>query len=132
MNVIYSNTISVETFCRLRKSVGFSDLPAEQAKKALERSDFIITAIVDGEVIGMARLIHDGLQVFPMDVIVCPEYQGKGIGRGIMERLMEYIQNMAVGENKIRVSLFTDKPGFYEKFGLKKGTGMLKRIGYDN
>ena len=72
----------------------------------------------------MARLITDGTQVLIMDVVVHPDYQNKGIGRGLMERIEEYIEKMDY--QKMLVNLLTDstKIEFYEKLGYEKAEGM--------
>jgi N-acetylglutamate synthase-like GNAT family acetyltransferase len=124
MEVIYSNTLSVENYCMLRKSVGFYDIPEAQVQRALDKSDFIIAATAEGVSAGMARLMTDGTQVLIMDVVVHPDYQSKGIGRGLMERIIGYIESMDY--SRMLVNLLTDssKTGFYEKLGFQKAEGM--------
>jgi len=122
--------LSVKDYCTLRKSVGFYDIPESQVQCALEKSDFIISAVIDKLTVGMARLISDGTQILIMDVVVHPDYQGKGIGRGLMEQIRDYIESTEY--DRMLVNLLTDdsKIGFYEKLGYKKAEGMrlwLKR-----
>ena len=124
MNITYGNKLSVEDYCRLRKSVGFYDIPPNDVRKALDKTDFIVAAAIDGNVVGMARLITDGTQVLIMDVVVHPDYQKQGIGRGMMERIREYIEKMDY--ERMLVNLLTDdsKIEFYEKLGYNKEVGM--------
>jgi len=124
MNVSYSNTLSAENYCILRKAVGFYDIPIEQVRRALDKSDYIVSATVNDTPAGMARLITDGTQVLIMDVIVHPEYQGNGIGRGLMERIRQFIESMEY--DRLLVNLLTDssKKGFYEKLGYTQAEGM--------
>ena len=119
MDVIYNNALSANDYCRLRKSVEWYDIPEHIAQKALEKSDYIITAVVDGIIIGMARYITDGIQAFIMDVIVHPDFQGYGIGKRLTEELKRHIENTY---NIIRVYLTTHEVnvGFYEKLGFEK------------
>jgi len=133
MDITYKNTVTPEEFNNLRKSVGFCDITINQANKALERSDFIIAAVINDSIVGMVRLITDGLQAFPMDVIVHPDYQSKGIGSSLMEHVLDYITKMACDGNKLRVSLITDseKIDFYSKLGFVETVGMLRKIGYE-
>jgi len=120
MNIIYSNSLSVENYCLLRKSVGFHDIPEKLVKSALERSDYIITAVVNNKTIGMARLITDGTQVLIMDVVVHPDYQRKGIGKNLMEKIIEYVKSMEY--TQMFVQLITDKIDFYEKLGFNRAS----------
>ena len=124
MNITYSNILSVEDYCRLRKSVDFYDIPHNEVKQALDKSDFNVSASVNGITVGMARLITDGTQVLVMDVVVHPDYQMYGIGKGLMERIREYIEKM--NYTRMLVNLLTDdtKIGFYEKLGYKNAVGM--------
>jgi len=69
----------------------------------------------------MGRIVGDG-GIFSLivDIIVIPEYQGQGIGKTIVQNIMDWINaNCAVGST---VWLFAaqGREGFYEKFGFKK------------
>ena len=133
----YINHISVEDYIMLRKSAGFTELSKRQAETALQNYAFLIAAEENDKTIGMARLVADGAYVAVIvDVIVLPEYQGAGIGRVMIERIVEYIEsNMTIGE-KVLVMLVAakGKEGFYEKFGFVKrpnetyGAGMSQWI----
>ena len=124
MEIIYNNLLSVDDYCKLRKSVDFYDIPENVVRQALNKSDFVVTASINEITVGMARLITDGTQVLIMDVVVHPDYQNKGIGKGLMERIKEYIVKM--DKQHILVNLLTDstKIGFYEKLGYEKTEGM--------
>jgi len=137
MNITYTNTITPEEFNTLRSSVGWVEIETSLAIKGLEHSAFIV-CVRDGErAIGTARIITDyGYTVYIADVIVHPDYQGNGIGREIMSRIMAYIdENIAPGQEKlIALMAAKDKEGFYEKFGFIRrpndnwGSGMTQWI----
>ncbi|MCL1964731.1 MAG: GNAT family N-acetyltransferase [Firmicutes bacterium] len=85
----------------------------------------------------MARILTDyAYAVYIADVIVTPEYQGKGIGGGVMSRIMAYIdENIARGQSKVIALLAAKgKEGFYEKLGFTKrptdefGPGMSIKV----
>jgi len=128
MNIVYSNTLSVADYCALRKAVEWYDISENVARQALDKSDFIVSVIVDGVTIGMARLMTDGTQVLIMDVAVHPSYQGKGIGKGLMEHIMQHVESTY---NQMFVCLTTDNKniGFYEKLGFNSITGMCLLYG---
>lgn len=115
------NTLSAEEFIHLKVATGFMDRPLEQVEKALANGLFRVSAISNGEVVGMGRLVGDGAMYWYLqEIIVLPEYQGKGIGKAIVNRLLDYIQNTAIRGTKISVGLTAvkGKEPFYEKFGL--------------
>jgi len=133
MSIVYTNTISVEDYNALRASAGWSVIHPEQAQAGLEGSTFIITACDDDKTVGAARLVWDGgCAALIKDMLVLPEYQGKGIGTEMMEQLLSYLKaNMRPGWG-ISVDLMaaTEKEPFYEKFGFvsrprdRRGAGM--------
>lgn len=127
---LVDNVLSAEDFIRLKVSTGFIDRPLEQVEKVLANGLFRVSAICDGKVVGMGRLVGDGAMYWYLqEIIVLPEYQGMGIGKAIVNRLLDYIQNTAIPGTKISVGLTAvkGKESFYEKFGFVPGnSGMAK------
>lgn len=69
--------------------------------------------IIDGKIIGMGRIIGDGARIFYIqDVVIHPNFQGKGIGTTIMEKLIAYIE----------------KFGFQKRPNKFQGNGMIMNI----
>ena len=80
--------------------------------------------------VGMGRLVGDGAMYWYLqDIIVQPEYQGQGIGRMIVNRLLEYIKENAMPGTKIEIGLTAvkGKEPFYEKFGFSSGSSGMKK-----
>ena len=70
----------------------------------------------------MARMNGDmGLNYYIKDVVVRPEYQGKGIGKMLINELIRFINDNGVKGTDIFVELCAvpDKIQFYEKFGFE-------------
>lgn len=132
---LVDNVLKAEDFIRLKIAAGFIDRPLCQVEKALESGLFNVSAECEGEVVGMRRLVGDGAMYWYLqDIIILPEYQGKGIGRSIVERLLEHIKNTAVPGTKIEIGLtaVSGKEPFYEKFGFSIiPTGMKKWMEID-
>jgi len=133
MEVTYVNSITAEDFNKLRKSVGWTEISAGRAKTGIDNSAFIVAAICEGKTVGMARVVSDGGYIaLIVDVIVLPEYQGKGIGKTMMNMVMQYINNSINSGEGIFVNLMAakGKEPFYKKFGFverpneKYGAGM--------
>ena len=86
--------------------------------QSIQNSSYCVSAYDDDKLIGFGRMLSDGIvHAVLFDVIVLPDFQGKGIGRKITEKILEVCK-----DNKIRdIQLFCAKGKikFYEKFGFK-------------
>ena len=131
--VINHNTLSAEEFVLLWESVWGQGPSIEQTRLAMENTLFRVS-IYDGErIVAMARAIGDkGLCYYIKDVIVLPEYQGKGLGRMLINELLSFINENGVPETNIFVELcaMPDKIPFYEKFGFSANEAQRLRIMY--
>ena len=135
-NITYSNELSVEDYCILRKSVGWADVSPTIVSQALNKSDYIISASVGSVKVGMARVMSDGTQALVMDVIVHPDYQGNGIGNFMMNGIMEYLHNSLHDGQHLLVNLNSTKgrESFYIQYGFEIrpsenfGTGMAQWV----
>ena len=131
--VINHNTLSAEEFVLLWESVWGQGPSIEQTRLAMDNTLFRVS-IYDGErIVAMARAIGDkGLCYYIKDVIVLPEYQGKGIGRMLIKELLSFIEENGVPETNIFVELcaMPDKIPFYEKFGFSANEAQRLRIMY--
>ena len=125
MEVNYSITDSItpEEYMKLREAVGWGLFPLEEAQAGL--SDSYIWCLRDndasGQPIGIGRVIWDhGYVMYIADIIVIPEYQGNGLGRVIMEHVMDFIHEQLKPGYKFMVSLCSakGKEEFYKKFGF--------------
>ncbi|MFK3711409.1 GNAT family N-acetyltransferase [Leclercia adecarboxylata] len=110
-----------EDFCRLRTIAGLSPRNIEAAKKGLPLSCYAVHILHEGIPVGMGRVVGDGALNFEIvDIAVDPHFQGKGLGRAIMEHIMSWLSKNAWDGTYI--SLVADVPALYEKFGFKKVT----------
>ena len=137
MDFKYGNYITVEEFNKLRTIVGWNAIENELAINSIRNASFITTAIFNNEIIGMARVCGDGgYTVVIADVIVKPDFQKKGIGRKLMENIMDYLKNNLKDGQEIFVNLMSakDRETFYEQFGFIRrpnenvGAGMTQWI----
>jgi GNAT superfamily N-acetyltransferase len=133
MNIVFVNSISTEDYNALRLSAGWPAIWPEQAQAGLTGSAFV-TAAKDGEkTVGTGRLVWDGgCAALIKDILVLPEYQGKGIGSAMMEQILSFLKENIKPGWGVSVDLMaaTGKEGFYEKFGFisrpreNRGAGM--------
>ena len=113
--------ITPEEYMAMRKIVGWSEFPLEQAAEGLKNSFVLVCFRVDGRPVAIGRAVSDrGYVVYIADVIVVPEYQGKGLGRKVMNTLMENIKDSMKPGYRIMISLLAakGKEEFYKKFGF--------------
>lgn len=119
--VIKHNELTVEEYISLWETVWRKGPTIEQTKLAMEHTLFRVS-FYDGEkVIAMARMIGDmGLNYYVKDVVVRPEYQGKGYGKMLIQELMKFINDNGIKDTEIFVELCAapDKISFYEQFGF--------------
>jgi GNAT superfamily N-acetyltransferase len=107
-----------EEYIRIRVAAGLSGRTQKAAKIGLENSLYAVHIKYRDEIIGIGRVIGDGGCFFEIvDVAVVPEHQRKGVGKMIMNSLMDYLKNNA--PKSAYVSLIADQPGFYPQFGFK-------------
>lgn len=108
----------VEDFLRLREISGLTPRPREAAEKALPNSLYGVHVKKGEQIVGMGRVVGDGALNFEIvDVAVEPDHQGNGLGRGVMEHIMEYLDEQA--PKGALISLMADVPALYEKFGFR-------------
>lgn len=140
MNINYSNNISVEEYNYLRKSVGWPELENQQALKGISNSAFIISAVVNDKTVGVTRVVGDGGYIaIIVDVIVLPEFQGRGIGTTMMQKAMDFIKGSLSAGQFVFVNLMAakDKETFYKQFGFevrpneRSGAGMTQYVYYN-
>lgn len=100
---------------------GLSDLDDETQQKVFERSYAVVFLFDNEELIGFGRAISDGIcQAAIYNIAVDEKYHGKGLGREIINQLIEQVK-------QCNIILYThpNTVDFYEKLGfLKMKTGM--------
>ena len=128
---LLENKLKAEDFIRLKVSAGFRERLTEFVERALKNNLYDVVALVNDEVVGMGRLVGDGVMYWYLqEIVVLPEYQGKGIGTVIVNKLLEYIAEHTEKGNFTSVGLTAaeGKEGFYERVGFSKSRGMTKYI----
>ena len=112
-----------ELYLGLRKSVGWKALSDRQVQAALQGCKAMITAwdTETGEVVGMGRLVGDELVIMNIqDLIVRPDYHGRGIGSQLIRHLRETAAEALEPGEELMFTLMCAKgrERFYEKNGF--------------
>ena len=111
--------------------VGWPKPPStETFLKILEQSYEIVLAIDDttDHVIGFVNAISDGILSAYIPLLeVLPEYQGRGIGKELIRRMLRKLDGLYM------IDLVRDEKlqSFYEKIGFQAGPAMVIR-NFDN
>jgi len=105
------------------KLAGMGYHKPESHQKAFLNSFSVVFIFGHEKLIGFGRAISDGsYQAAIYDVVVIPEYQKRGVGRLIMERILQKISNC-------NIILYANlgREEFYEKMGFRlMNTAMAK------
>jgi len=131
--IIKHNKLTAEEFIFLWETVWGDGPSLEQTRLAMEHTLFRVSIYDGNEIVAMARMIGDmGLDYYIKDVVVKPEYQGKGIGRLLINELLKFINENGVKDTEIFVELcaMPDKIPFYEKFGFEANEAQRLKIMY--
>lgn len=124
-----------EAYLELFNTTGWNDMyraSAGDLQRSLTRSWHAVSAFEGRKLVGFGRLLSDGvLYAVVFDVIVAPERQRRGIGTGIMQRLLKRCETHGVRD----ILLFSARgtPEFYRRFGFAERSddapGMMLRRG---
>ena len=126
--------LTAEQFTALWESVWGNAPTMEQVSLALENTLFTVS-ICDGEkCVAMARMIGDmGLCCYIKDVVVHPDYQGRGLGRTIIDELLRFVNEHGISGTSVFVELaaMPDKVPFYERFGFSANEAHRLKMMYE-
>ena len=127
-------TPSADEFNYLTDSVGWGRRENWIVDEALNNTLYSLCVYDDNKLIGYGRIIGDKtIFLYIQDIMVIPEYQSKHIGTGIMENLLNKVNEYKKINPNIRTYLGAskNKEAFYEKFGFisrpneELGSGMV-------
>ena len=109
--------------------VGWPDPPSPATHlRILEGSAFVVLALEGDRVVGFVTAISDGvLSAYISLLEVLPEYQRRGVGRELMQQLMQRINALLEGLYMIDVLCDEDVLSFYEQLGFEAAGGAMIR-----
>lgn len=110
--------IAIEQILPIYESNGWSSAHKPQAlHQALLNSHTLISAWDGERLVGLGNAISDGfLVVYYPHLLVHPNYQGKGIGQGIVKRLKQRYANLHMH----MLVADSEAIAFYEKCGFTR------------
>ncbi|EGW0546142.1 GNAT family N-acetyltransferase [Listeria monocytogenes] len=123
MDYIFTTDLpNAEEFVKLRVDAGLSFRSIEVSRQALLKSVYFVglRSTGNGALIGMGRLVGDGIMFIVSDIAVLPEFQGNGYGKLIMTHIKKYIDSNL--DKTACVTLLADVPAddLYKQFGFRE------------
>lgn len=110
----------IKSIASLYESAGWFDYTEDLNKleMAFKKSLKITSAWHGEKLVGLIRVVGDGITIiYIQDIIVLPEYQGNGIGRGLINSVLDEYKNV---RQKVLISDDAEASvEFYKKVGFK-------------
>jgi ribosomal protein S18 acetylase RimI-like enzyme len=111
------SAIDWQALSELYRVAPLGDKKPDHLKRAFANSMFKCFVIDAGRLVGAGRALADGIDCsYLCDVAVHPDYQGQGLGKAIIERLVA----LSAGHRKIILYANPGKEGFYGKLGFRR------------
>lgn len=115
--------------------IGHGQVPTIMPE-ASKNSTIIKKATYDSKTVGMARAIGDGMSYLLVDVVVSSKYQKQGIGKKLVNSIIDAIKNETMAGEYSTINLISIRgmEKFYESCGFEavpfgyNGKGMRIKI----
>jgi len=120
-----THEIDLDQLAELLRSAGWNERADDRSllERQVSGARYVISAWDGPRLVGFVRAISDGAtNAYVSTVVVLPGYQGRGVGREMMTRLL-------AGKDGIRFVLHAARPevkGFYEKLGFSEAPDMMR------
>lgn len=126
---------TAQNFIMLREKIGWQNMSVSDVEMSLNNSLFHVAIYSDSQLVGMGRVIGDGVMYFYIqDVVVEPIHQGFGVGAVIMENVEKYLASVTKKGATIGLLAAKGKEDFYARYGYIErpnhslGNGMCKFV----
>jgi len=121
MTISENKTIEKDQLVNLYEDAGWTIYSADPEKlaRALEQSLDVLTIWEEGRLTGLLRTVGDGLTlVYVQDILVLKSHKRRGIGRKLMNRVLEKYRH--VRQIVLLTDLRDETVGFYENLQFAK------------
>ena len=101
----------------------------DDTRRMLAHSDFVFAASEPetGRLVGFARVLTDRtFKAFIFDVIAAPEHRGRGLGRLLVDRILEHPELASV--HHFELYCLPELVPFYERWGFSSDTGGISLL----
>jgi ribosomal protein S18 acetylase RimI-like enzyme len=109
------STIDWVELSNLYRIAPLGEKKPDDLKRAFSNSMYKCFVTDHGALVGAGRALADGVDcAYLCDIAVHPEFQGRGLGMAIIEKL----KHLAAGHRKIILYANPGKEGFYRRLGF--------------
>jgi aralkylamine N-acetyltransferase len=120
MNIEFNSdieTVNWQRVSELFSLVGWGSRNPQEIQAAFKKSSFVHFAYSNNVLVGFGRTVDDGkYYALIADLVIHPEFQGKGIG----SHVLLYLKNSLEGYAFTTLTSAVGKEAFYENQGWKK------------
>ncbi len=128
--------LNADEYNKLRVEVGWEIKNPLIVEKAIRNSTIIKKATYDNKIVGMVRAIGDGMSYLLVDVVVSSKYQKQGIGKKLVNSIIDDIKNETMTGEYSTINLISIRgmEKFYKSCGFEvvpfgyNGKGMRMKI----
>jgi len=111
------DNVNWDELTQLYKIAPLGDKNPEDLKTVFTNSRYKCFVYDENKIVGVGRALADGVDAsYICDIAIHPEYQGYGIGKAIVNKLVKFSK----GYNKIILYANIGKEPFYAKLGFAK------------
>ena len=114
------NSLTPDIINQIRTAVGWTSFSPAQLDRAIRGTVWSVTAWDEDRPVGMARLTGDGIYYFLCDVVVVPDAQKQGIGRRMVQHLIDHARKTLAPGERCSITLVSadGKEPFYALLGF--------------
>ncbi len=119
--MIEYNKLTKDEYIDIMSSVSWK-IPSERLLEISLKNGINVKCVVNNETVGMASFVtNGGYAGLIMDVVVKPNYQGKGYGKQLISSLLDFVKSKMHDGEEMMIQLLSapGKDSFYSKFGFK-------------
>lgn len=114
-----------EAYVALRAAAGLGPRSLAAARAALPNTLHAVTLTEGDNLIAMGRVVGDGgCFVLLTDIAVHPDHQGRGLGRAVTERLVQWCEATLPPDCHISLVSSNRAVPLYQAFGFRAARGM--------
>ena len=125
VDLSFDRVVIPADYARLANQTDWAnDRGAPEIRQALQSCHVVLGAWDDARLVGMARVISDGVYVAQIiDLVVDESYRSHGLGSRMMTLLLDRCAEIEV----VMLTCGPDQEAFYRRFGFVGGLRMSRR-----